>query len=60
MMATLPSTLAVDYWLEAGQLVFQRLAHAEAVAHLSRGLALLDGLPLRPNAISTDWTFRPF
>ncbi len=35
----------VDYWLLAGQESFQRSAIREAVAHLEKGLALLESLP---------------
>jgi DNA-binding NtrC family response regulator/tetratricopeptide (TPR) repeat protein len=36
---------AVPYWLRAGQLAVQRSANVEAIAHLTRGLALLQRLP---------------
>jgi predicted ATPase len=36
---------AVDYWTKAGQNAFERFATAEAVAHLSRGLGLIERLP---------------
>ena len=36
---------AVLYWQRAGQRAVQRSAHVEAVAHLTRGLALLTMLP---------------
>jgi predicted ATPase len=36
---------AVDQWLQAGQRAAGRLAHVEAIAHLERGLALLNSLP---------------
>jgi predicted ATPase len=36
---------AVAYWLRAGKRAAARAADLEAVAHLSKGLALLDGVP---------------
>jgi predicted ATPase/class 3 adenylate cyclase len=36
---------AVDYWLRAGQAEIARSATAEAIAHLRRGLALIDTPP---------------
>jgi class 3 adenylate cyclase/predicted ATPase len=36
---------AVPYWHQAGQRAIQRSAHAEAIAHLRQGLALLQTLP---------------
>jgi predicted ATPase len=39
---------AVLYWQRAGQRAVQRSAHVEAVAHLTRGLALLTMLPDTP------------
>src|ERR1051325_8405544 len=36
---------AVEQWLKAGQRAAGRLAHVEAIAHLERGLALLQSLP---------------
>ncbi len=36
---------AIDSWLSAGQRAAQRSANREAVAHLRRGLALLESLP---------------
>jgi predicted ATPase len=39
---------AVAYWLRAGQRAAARAAGSEAVAHLSKGLVVLDGLPDAP------------
>ena len=39
---------AVDYWQRAGQRALARSATAEAVAHLTRGLEVLAGLPDGP------------
>jgi len=39
---------AVDQWLKAGRHAGGRLAHAEAIAHLERGLGLLGSLPETP------------
>ncbi len=39
---------AVGYWHHAGQRASERSAHAEAIAHLRQGLALLETLPESP------------
>src|SRR5262249_60884056 len=39
---------AVGYWQQAGRKAAQRSAHVEAMAHLTRGLALLRMLPDTP------------
>jgi predicted ATPase len=39
---------AVDQWLRAGQHAAERLAYVEAIAHLERGLGLLQSLPESP------------
>ena len=49
---------ALDYWLQAGRLVFQRSAHVEAIGHLSRGLALLEGLPPSPERDQLELDFQ--
>ena len=38
---------AIAYWRRAGAQAFQRGAHQEALAHLRRGRALLEGMPER-------------
>jgi TOMM system kinase/cyclase fusion protein len=42
------SGLAIPYWQRAGQRAGQRSAHAEAIAHLGKGLELLQSLPETP------------
>ena len=42
------SALAIPYWQRAGEGALQRSAHVEAIAHLSRGLGLLETLPPTP------------
>jgi predicted ATPase len=39
---------AVHYWQQAGQSAIERSAHVEAIAHLRKGLALLQTLPETP------------
>lgn len=39
------SPQAIPYWQRAGQRAGQRSAHAEAIAHFSKGLELLQSLP---------------
>jgi class 3 adenylate cyclase/predicted ATPase len=36
---------AVQYWRRAGERALERSANPEAIAHLTRGIQLLDGLP---------------
>jgi predicted ATPase len=36
---------AVQYWRRAGERALERSANLEAIAHLTRGIQLLDGLP---------------
>src|SRR5262249_58039364 len=38
-------TEAISYWQRAGQRASQRSAHAEAIAHLTQGLEVLQTLP---------------
>jgi predicted ATPase len=42
------SVQAIPYWQQAGQRAGQRSAHAEAIAHLGKGLELLQSLPETP------------
>jgi predicted ATPase len=39
------TTEALDAWQQAGRLASERSAHQEALAHLARGLALIETLP---------------
>ena len=39
---------AVSYWHKAGQRAIERSANVEAIGHLTRGLALLQTLPVTP------------
>src|SRR5262245_22687863 len=48
------STLAVGYWQHAGQRAVQHSAYAEAVAHLTQGLALLTTLPATPERLQQE------
>jgi len=45
---------AVPYWYQAGQRAIQRSAHAEAIAHLRQGLALLQTLPETPQRLQRE------
>jgi class 3 adenylate cyclase/predicted ATPase len=36
---------AIDYWYRAGQLARERSANVEAIAHLTKGLGLLESIP---------------
>jgi predicted ATPase/class 3 adenylate cyclase len=45
---------AVGYWHKAGQSAVQRSAHAEAIAHLRQGLALLETLPETPQRLQRE------
>ncbi len=48
---------AVSYWQRAGQRARESSAHAEAVAHLSRGLEILTTLPRSAERDRQDLTF---
>jgi len=41
-------TEAISYWQQAGKLAVERFANKEAIAHLTKGLELLKGLPKNP------------
>src|SRR6516225_2092560 len=45
---------AVPYWHQAGQRAIQRSAHAEVIAHLRQGLALLQTLPETPERLQRE------
>src|SRR5205807_395785 len=45
---------AVPYWHKAGQRAIQRSAHAEAIAHLTKGLELLQTLPETPECTQRE------
>jgi TOMM system kinase/cyclase fusion protein len=45
---------AVPYWQQAGQRAVQRSAHAEAIAHLTKGLEGLASLPDGPERIQQE------
>ncbi|MDX1487815.1 MAG: adenylate/guanylate cyclase domain-containing protein, partial [Acidiferrobacterales bacterium] len=45
---------AISNWQKAGQRSIARSANAEAVDHLSRGLALLEGLPEKPELVEQE------
>src|SRR5205085_12704616 len=49
---------AVEQWLKAGQRAASRLAHIEAIAHLERGLGLLETLPETTARDATEIEFR--
>lgn len=46
---------AVQYLWQAGDNAVRRGAHREAVAHLTRALALLEKLPARPSVSNRNW-----
>jgi predicted ATPase len=48
------SEQAVGYWQRAGQHAIQRSAHAEAIAHLNKGLELLKLLPDSPKRLQQE------
>jgi predicted ATPase len=45
---------AIRYWQRAGQRALQGLAHAEAMAHLRQGLAVLSTLPETPARLEQE------
>jgi predicted ATPase len=48
------SAQAIPYWQRAGQRAMQRSAYVEAVAHLTRGLALLSTFPGTPECLQQE------
>ena len=46
---------AIRYWHRAGEQVAQRSAHAEAIDHLTKALALLMTLPDTPGRAQQEW-----
>ena len=51
---------AITYWLAAGELDLKKFAMQETVAHLNRGLALLDELPDTPERNLRELDFHIF
>ena len=49
---------AIDYYRRAAERAMAASANAEAIAHLSRGLELIDSLPESPERISLEIDFR--
>ena len=49
---------ALHYWHQAGMRAIQRLAHKEAVSHLTRGMALIETLPHTPERDATELDLR--
>jgi len=47
---------SVGYWLEAGKRAHERSANAEAIAHLTKGLRLLDKLPSSSDRMQRELT----
>jgi predicted ATPase len=48
------SAQAIPYWHQAGQQASQRSANAEAIAHLARGLEMLNTLPESPARLQQE------
>ncbi|MBI3303080.1 MAG: hypothetical protein HYZ72_13525 [Deltaproteobacteria bacterium] len=49
---------AIAYWQKAGQRAIERSAHAEAIAHLTKGLELLKALPDTPERTQHELTLQ--
>jgi predicted ATPase len=49
---------ALQYWLRAGQQSIKQCAHAEAIAHLRRGLSIVDALPEGEEKTRSEIEFR--
>jgi len=49
---------AVDYWQQAGRRAIERSADEEAIAHLDRGLNVLETLPESPDRIQKEIALR--
>jgi TOMM system kinase/cyclase fusion protein len=48
------SAQAIPYWQRAGQRAVERSAHAEAIAHLTKGLEVLTTLPDTPERVQQE------
>ncbi|MEE8551636.1 MAG: adenylate/guanylate cyclase domain-containing protein, partial [Gemmatimonadota bacterium] len=48
------SEAAVEYWRRAGRRAVERSSNAEAIAHLNKGIALLDTLPASPERMRME------
>ncbi|MEE9209469.1 MAG: adenylate/guanylate cyclase domain-containing protein [Kiloniellales bacterium] len=48
------SEAAIEYWHRAGRRAVERSSNAEAIAHLNKGIALLDTLPASPERVRTE------
>jgi len=46
---------AIRYWERAGERAFKRGANAEAIAHLSKGLAMLNDVPDGPERVGREF-----
>lgn len=49
---------AVEYWQQAGQRAIERSVNLEAIAHLTKGLGLLENLPDTPDRSTRELTLR--
>jgi class 3 adenylate cyclase/predicted ATPase len=49
---------AIRYWYRAGERATERSAHLEAIAHLTRGIEILDGLPQTPRRDQQELEFQ--
>ncbi len=49
---------AIPYWQQAGQRAIQRSANVEAIAHLTKGLEVLDTLPDTPERARQELTLQ--
>ncbi len=48
------SEAAVEYWRRAGRRAVERSSNAEAIAHLNKGIELLDALPVSSERMRTE------
>jgi class 3 adenylate cyclase/predicted ATPase len=49
---------AITYWYRAGGRATERSAHQEAIAHFTRGIEILDGLPQTPQRDQRELEFQ--
>src|SRR5215469_10942615 len=49
---------AIRYWYRAGERATERSAHQEAIAHLTRGIEMLDDLPRIPQRDQREFEFQ--
>ena len=50
--------MAIPYWRKAGEIATQRSANTEAIEHFTKGLELIDLLPITDQSVRMELTFQ--